>query len=84
MAVSELHKIVDEAKLKWPIHKIAVLHRLGELGIGEIPVIIGVSCAHRDAAFEACRYVIDELKERVPIWKKEYLTDGEVWVSAHP
>jgi molybdopterin synthase catalytic subunit len=59
-------------------------HRVGVLLPGEIAVIIAVSAAHRDAAFAACRYLIDTLKETVPIWKKEVFTDGEVWVSAHP
>jgi molybdopterin synthase catalytic subunit len=52
--------------------------------VGEVPVIIAISCAHRQAAFEACLYVIDTLKQTVPIWKKEIFEDGEVWVAAHP
>ncbi|MGY8979108.1 MAG: molybdenum cofactor biosynthesis protein MoaE, partial [Cytophagales bacterium] len=58
--------------------------RVGVLEIGEIPVIIAVSTPHRQAAFEACQYAIDTLKETVPIWKKEIFEDGTVWVSAHP
>ncbi len=84
MAVSEMKKIAEAAVEKFDILKLAIHHRIGNLGIGEIPVIIAVSAAHRVAAFEACQYAIDTLKETVPIWKKEYLEDGEVWVSATP
>jgi molybdopterin synthase catalytic subunit len=84
MAVSELIKIVQRATELWPIHKIAVLHALGRKKIGDLAVVIAVSSAHRDAAFLACRYIIDTLKQTVPIWKKEIFEDGEVWVAAHP
>ncbi len=84
MALKEMEKIAREAFYKWPVQKLLIHHRVGVLQIGEVPVIIAVSCAHRDAAFEACRYVIDKLKQTVPIWKKEIFEDGEVWVAAHP
>src|SRR5688500_16372361 len=84
MALSEMKKIADDAINKWPIQKILIHHRTGALQIGEIPVVIVVSSAHRDAAFEACRYAIDTLKQTVPIWKKEVMENGEVWVAAHP
>jgi len=84
MALSEFNKIAQQAFEKWPAQKIAIHHRVGILQIGEIPVIIAVAAAHRDAAFEACRYIIDTLKQTVPIWKKEIFEDGEVWVAAHP
>ena len=84
MAIKEMEKIAEQAHSKWPIQKILIHHRIGVLQIGEIPVIIAVSAAHRDAAFEACRYIIDTLKQTVPIWKKEIFEDGEVWVAAHP
>lgn len=84
MAIKEMQKIADEAFSKWPVQKLLIHHRTGILKVGEVPVIIAVSCAHRDAAFEACRYVIDTLKKTVPIWKKEIFVDGEVWVAAHP
>jgi molybdopterin synthase catalytic subunit len=84
MAVSELEKIAKQAFEQWPVQKILIHHRTGILQIGEIPVIIAVSAAHRDAAFTACRYIIDMLKQTVPIWKKEIFEDGEVWVAAHP
>lgn len=84
MAISELDKIAQKALAQWPVQKILIHHRTGILQIGEIPVIIAVAAAHRDAAFEACRYVIDTLKLTVPIWKKEIFEDGEVWVAAHP
>lgn len=84
MALSEMQKIVDFAFEQWPLHKVILHHRTGVLDIGEVPVVISVAAAHRDAAFEACRYIIDTLKQTVPIWKKEIFEDGEVWVAAHP
>ena len=84
MALKEMQKIADEAYAKWPLQRVLIHHRTGVLQVGEIPVIIAVSSAHRDAAFEACRYIIDTLKQTVPIWKKEIFADGEEWVAAHP
>jgi molybdopterin synthase catalytic subunit len=84
MAVKELQLICEQALESWPIYNISVHHRTGTLMIGEIPVIVAVSAAHRDAAFDACRYIIDTLKQTVPIWKKEVFEDGEIWVAAHP
>ena len=84
MAIKEMQKIADLALEKFDIHKIAIHHAVGELKIGAIPVIIAVSSAHRKAAFEACEFAIDSLKETVPIWKKEHFEDGEVWVNSHP
>ena len=84
MAISEIKKIVEEAGKRWPIHKTAILHALGKKQIGDLAVVIAVSAAHRDATFKACRYIIDNLKKTVPIWKKELFEDGEVWVAAHP
>lgn len=84
MALSEIKKIAEQALAKWPVQRIAIHHRVGVLAIGEVPVVIAVSAPHRDAAFDACRYAIDTLKQTVPIWKKEVFEDGEVWVGAHP
>jgi len=84
MALKEMRKIADRAMENWPLLGISVHHRVGELSIGDIPVIIAVSSAHRKEAFTACEFIIDELKKTVPIWKKEYFDDGEVWVAAHP
>lgn len=84
MAIKEMNKIVRNAFDKWPVKKILLHHRVGILQPGEVPVIIAVAAAHRNAAFDACRYLIDTLKETVPIWKKEIFEDGEVWVAAHP
>lgn len=84
MAVSEMQKIAEQAIEKFSVRKIAIHHRTGILEIGDIPVVIAVSAAHRAAAFEACQYCIDTLKQTVPIWKKEIFEDGEVWVAAHP
>jgi len=84
MAVKELTKIAEEALKKFDILKIAIHHAVGLLQIGDVPVVIAVSSSHRKAAFEACEYAIDTLKRSVPIWKKEFFEDGEVWVNAHP
>lgn len=84
MALKEMQKICEQAIEKFDIQKIAIHHALGVLSVGEIPVIITVSAAHRKAAFKACEYAINTLKETVPIWKKEYFDDGEIWVNAHP
>jgi molybdopterin synthase catalytic subunit len=84
MAIKEMQKISLEASAKWPIQKIVIHHRIGTLEIGDAAVVIAVSTPHRHDSFDACRYVIDTLKQSVPIWKKEVFEDGEVWVSAHP
>ena len=84
MAIKEMQKIADLALERFDIKKIAIHHAEGLLQIGDVPVIIAVSSKHRKAAFLACEFAIDTLKKSVPIWKKEYFTDGEVWVNAHP
>ncbi|MGZ3873765.1 MAG: molybdenum cofactor biosynthesis protein MoaE [Mucilaginibacter sp.] len=84
MALAEMKKITAQAFQKWPVQKVLIHHRTGVLSVGEVPVIIAVSAAHRAAAFDACRFIIDTLKQTVPIWKKEMFEDGEVWVAAHP
>ena len=84
MAISEMNKIAKETFNMWPVQKVVIHHRTGVLQPGEVPVVIVVAAAHRDAAFTACRYIIDTLKQTVPIWKKEVFEDGEVWVAAHP
>lgn len=84
MALSEMQKIALSVREKWSVHKIMIWHRTGVLSVGEVPVVIAISAAHRAAAFDACRYAIDMLKQTVPIWKKEVFEDGEVWVAAHP
>ena len=84
MAIKEMQKIAKQALAKFTIKKIAIHHAKGLLHIGDIPVIIAVSSPHRKDAFDACQFAIDTLKETVPIWKKEYYSDGEVWVNAHP
>ena len=84
MALAEMEKIVKQAFEKWPVQKLIVHHRTGVLNVGEVAVIIAVSAAHRAAAFEACRWLIDTLKKTVPIWKKEYFEDGAVWADGEP
>lgn len=81
MADGEVGRIVREAEARWTV-RIAVRHRLGSLEIGDIAVAVVVASAHRAPAFEACRYVIEEVKRRVPIWKKEFYADGSIgWVD---
>ena len=84
MAKSEMFKIAEEAFQKFDVQHISIHHRSGVVGISEIAVIIAVSSHHRDASFKASRFIIDTLKETVPIWKKEFLADGSYWVNAHP
>lgn len=84
MALREMRKIAEESSKRWPVQAVAIHHRTGILQIGDVAVVIAVGAAHRDAAFEACRFAIDTLKQTVPIWKKEVFADGEVWVAAHP
>jgi len=84
MAVAEIRKIIDEASHRWPLLGWAVSHRIGTLKPGETSVVVAVSSPHRRESFEACQYVIDTLKAKAPIWKKEVFEDGEEWVSAQP
>lgn len=84
MALKEMQKIAEAALKRWPVEKILIHHRTGILSIGEAPVMIAVAAAHRAAAFDACRFAIDTLKQKVPIWKKEVFETGEAWVAAHP
>ena len=80
-AEQQLRAIADEMAEKWPVRKVALLHRTGSLDVGEISVIVCCSAPHRAEAFEACRHGIERIKEDVPIWKKEALTSGEShWV----
>ncbi|MFQ5553851.1 MAG: molybdenum cofactor biosynthesis protein MoaE [Acidimicrobiia bacterium] len=73
-------EIVGEARQRWPISRVAVVHRIGSLAVGEISVAVAVGAGHRVEAFEAGRYLIDELKGRAPIWKKEHWPGGAEWV----
>jgi molybdopterin synthase catalytic subunit len=84
MAVSEIRKIIDEASHRWPLLGWGVSHRVGTLKPGEVSVVVAVSSPHRQQAFEACQFIIDTLKEKAPIFKKEIFEDGEEWVSARP
>ena len=84
MAEAELGRIVSEALARWAGARVALGHRLGLVPAGEASIAIAVAAPHRAAAFEACRYVIEEVKRRVPIWKREVHGDGTaVWVDAH-
>ncbi len=82
LAEKEGERILVEAREKFSVQTIACVHRVGALRIGDLAVWVGVTAAHRGAAFDACRYVIDEVKARVPIWKKEHYTDGvSEWIN---
>lgn len=82
LAEREMRRIADEAASRWPAQGIAVVHRLGHLEIGEISVAIAVATPHRADAFAAARYIIDTLKQTVPIWKKEVWGEGEEWIGS--
>ena len=81
MAATELRKVADAAAGRFDVGAVTVVHRLGPVEIGESSVAVVVAAPHRAAAFDACRYVIDTLKQTVPIWKKETFEDGEAWVE---
>ena len=76
MAVKQIRKIIDQAKKKWELHKVEVIHRLGKLAVTDCSIAIAVSSSHGNKVYEASRYVIDTIKHTVPIWKKEHFTNG--------
>jgi molybdopterin synthase catalytic subunit len=84
MALKKMAALAEEARSRFGVRQVALIHRLGRLEIGETSVLIVVASAHRGPAFEACRWVIDALKKTVPIWKKEYFEDGAVWADGEP
>ena len=84
MALSQMQGLAAEALEKFKVRDIAILHRLGRIQISETSVLIVVASAHRGAAFDACRFVIDTLKKTVPIWKREQFVDGAVWADGEP
>jgi molybdopterin synthase catalytic subunit/molybdopterin converting factor small subunit len=84
MAIAEMEKLAEEALAKFAVRDVRLVHRMGRLDIGETSVFIAVASAHRAAAFDACRWLIDTLKKKVPIWKKEFFEDGAVWADGEP
>ena len=84
MAIKEMEKIAAAAQQQWELDKVLIIHATGEKEPGEPVVITGASSAHRKASFEACEFLIDELKKTVPIWKHEWYEDGSCWINAHP
>ncbi len=82
MALAEMRKIGEAARRQWSIERVAIVHRVGVVPLSEASVVIAVSAGHRHAAFEACHYAINRLKEIVPIWKKEYFEGGEIWIGS--
>ena len=83
MAVKKMEELAQQARERWEIEKIVMVHRKGVLQIGDVAVVIAVSTPHRVASFEACQWLIDMLKQVVPIWKKEIYENGEEWLEAH-
>jgi molybdopterin synthase catalytic subunit len=83
MAVKKMEELANKARERWEIEKIVMIHRKGVLEIGDVAVVIAVSTPHRAASFEACQWLIDTLKQVVPIWKKEIYENGEEWLEAH-
>ena len=81
MALSEMEKLVRQAREQFEIAHVGIVHRLGKLEIGETSVVISVAAPHRRAAFAACEWLIKELKRTVPIWKKEIYAGGEIWIE---
>jgi molybdopterin synthase catalytic subunit len=85
MALKKMAELEEEARRRWPVIELALVHRVGNLELGEVSVAVAVSCPHRHESFEACRWLIDTLKQVVPIWKKEIWADGnEEWVHPGP
>jgi molybdopterin synthase catalytic subunit len=84
MALQQMESLALEARERFGVRAASIVHRLGRLEIGETSVLIVVAAAHRNAAFEACRWIIDTLKKTVPIWKKEHFEDGAVWADGEP
>jgi molybdopterin synthase catalytic subunit len=84
MAQKQMEDLAEEARRRWPILDLAVVHRTGTLPVGEVSVVIAVVASHRGEAFDACEWLIDELKHTVPIWKKEIYTEGEAWIDDRP
>jgi len=84
MATEEIERILAEAQERWPGSRVMLQHRLGVIPVGEASIAIAAAAPHRDEAFTACRYVIEEVKKRLPVWKKELRADGsEQWVESH-
>lgn len=81
MALKEMEKLIASAHEQFEIENVGIVHRLGRLEIGETSIVIAVAAPHRRAAFEACEWLIKELKRTVPIWKKEVYADGETWIE---
>ena len=82
MALAAMRSLAARARERWPVRRLALLHRVGRVAVGEPSVIVAVSCGHRAEAFEACRWLIDSLKAEVPVWKKEVWADGSAtWVE---
>lgn len=82
MTLKSLQQIVEQAKQRWPLNRVRLIHRVGQLQVSDQIVFVGVSSSHREAAFEACHFMMDFLKNRAPFWKKETTQNGDVWVES--
>ncbi len=84
MAQRQMEQLAEDASRRWPISDVSIVHRVGSLQVGETSVVIAVAAGHRGEAFDACEWLIDEIKRTVPIWKKEVYTEGEAWIDDRP
>ena len=83
MTEKSLQTIIDQARVRWPLSQVRIIHRVGRLNAGDQSVFVGVSSQHREAAFDACRFLMDYLKTEAPFWKKEITPEGDIWVEAN-
>lgn len=83
MTEKSLQTIIDQARVRWPLSQVRIIHRVGRLNAGDQIVFVGVSSQHREAAFDACRFLMDYLKTEAPFWKKEITPEGDIWVEAN-
>ena len=84
MAEQEMLRITQEVRGRWAVRRVAIAHRIGRLEIGEASVVVAVGAAHRREALEACAFAIEKIKERLPVWKKEFSDEGEEWIIGDP
>lgn len=84
LALTEMRSIANEAAVRWNLHAVLLAHRVGAVEIGEEAILVRCDAPHRAEAFDACRWIVEEVKRRVPIWKREIFKDGTIWVASHP
>lgn len=84
MALGEMRSIAEEAAQRWSLHAVVLVHRVGTVAIGEEAILVRCDAPHRAEVFDSCRWIVEEVKRRVPIWKREIFKDGTIWVAPHP